>query len=77
LRAAGRESKKAAVRAAFDHLGRRDVVPALALLGQHGVTVDRSYAYTVTWTPPLRAVDHNTATPQSRNTVNDTARSAS
>ena len=52
----GLSSKKAALRAAFDTLGRRDVPAALELLDMQGVTVDRSYAYTVTWTPPLRAV---------------------
>lgn len=45
-------SKKAAVGAAFDALGRRDVVAALVWLKQRGVTVDRSYAYTVEWQPP-------------------------
>jgi uncharacterized protein DUF2637 len=48
----GKKSKAAAVRAAFDALGRRDVPAALAWLEQRGVTVDRSYAYTVKWQPP-------------------------
>lgn len=52
----GLTSKKAAVHAAFDYLGRKDVPAALELLSEQGITVDRSYAYTVAWTPPLRAV---------------------
>lgn len=59
LRAVARQSKKDAVRLAFDHLARRDVPAALALLKEHGVDVDRSYAYTVPWTPQLRAVGTN------------------
>jgi hypothetical protein len=47
-------TKADAVRRAFDHLGRRDVPAALAWLAEQGVTVDRSYAYTVSWRPPLR-----------------------
>jgi len=52
-------TKADAVRAAFDHLGRRDVPVALAWLAEQGVSVDRSYAYTVSWeitTPRLHAV---------------------
>lgn len=48
----GLNSKKAALRAAFDTLGSKDVPAALELLHEQGVTVDRSYAYTVSWTPP-------------------------
>lgn len=47
-------TKADAVRRAFDHLGRRDVPAALAWLAERGVSVDRSYAYTVSWRPPLR-----------------------
>ncbi len=47
-------TKADAVRRAFDHLGRRDVPAALAWLAEQGITVDRSYAYTVSWRPPLR-----------------------
>lgn len=49
-------TKADAVRAAFDALGRRDVPAALVWLAERGITVDRSYAYTVSWTPALRAV---------------------
>lgn len=45
-------SKADALCAAFDHLGKRKIPAALELLAAHGVTVDRSYAYTVKWTPP-------------------------
>lgn len=51
-----RTSKKAALVAAFDYLGRKDVPAALELLDQQGIAVDRSYAYTVAWKPSLRAV---------------------
>jgi Protein of unknown function (DUF2637) len=47
----GVQSKADAVRAAFDHLGGRDIPGALALLAEQGVSVDRSYAYTVKWQP--------------------------
>lgn len=51
-------TKADAVRSAFDALGKRDVPAALAWLADRGITVDRSYAYTVSWeaTPALRAV---------------------
>lgn len=51
-------SKKAAVVACFDHLGRKDIPAALELCAAQGITVDRSYAYTVKWSPApvLRAV---------------------
>lgn len=49
-------SKADALRRAFDTLGSKDVPAALALLSEHGMTVDRSYAYTVTWSP-VRAVE--------------------
>jgi hypothetical protein len=55
----GVQSKADAVRVAFDHLGGRDIPAALALLAEQGVTVDRSYAYTVKWQPKtaeLRAI---------------------
>lgn len=47
-------TKADAIRAAFDAIGRRDVPAALAWLAERGVSVDRSYAYTVSWRPPLR-----------------------
>ncbi|MGH3611387.1 MAG: DUF2637 domain-containing protein [Pseudonocardia sp.] len=46
-------TKADAIRAAFDAIGRRDVPAALAWLAERGVTVDRSYAYTVR--PRLRS----------------------
>lgn len=52
-------NKKEAVQAAFDHLGERNIPAALELLAHQGVTVDRSYAYTVKWSPKaaeLRAI---------------------
>jgi hypothetical protein len=49
-------TKADAVRAAFDSIGRRDIPGALVWLAERGITVDRSYAYTVRWTPALRAV---------------------
>jgi hypothetical protein len=52
----GEINKAAALREVFDHLGRKDVPAALALLDTAGVSVDRSYAYTVAWKPALRAV---------------------
>lgn len=54
------DSKADAVRAAFEALGARDVPAALELLDTHGVQVNRSYAYTVPWSPArpeLRAVN--------------------
>jgi hypothetical protein len=45
-------SKRDALRHAFAVLGRRDVPAALAWLAERGVTVDRSYAYTIQWQPP-------------------------
>lgn len=50
-------TKAEAVRAAFDALGERNVPAALAWLAERNVTVDRSYAYTVSWSPrrPIRA----------------------
>lgn len=66
-------SKKDALRAAFTQFGARDIPAALAWLADRGVIVDRSYAYTVAWTPPLRAVDRNTATPQNHNTASRSA----
>jgi hypothetical protein len=55
----GVQSKADAVRTAFDHIGTRDIPAALALLAEQGVSVDRSYAYTVKWAPKtaeLRAI---------------------
>jgi hypothetical protein len=52
-------SKADAVRAAFDALGKRDIPAALAWCHARGVSVDRSYAYTVTWSPKLRVVNHH------------------
>lgn len=51
-------TKADAVRSAFDALGKRDVPAALAWLADRDITVDRSYAYTVSWeaAPALRAV---------------------
>lgn len=67
------------MRAAFDELGKRDVPAALGWLTEHGITVDRSYAYTVTWpsTPALHAVDPATADAAAHTTHNNTERSAS
>lgn len=51
--------KSDAVRWAFDTLGERDIPAALELLARYGLTVDRSYAYTVQWAPAkaeLRAI---------------------
>jgi uncharacterized protein DUF2637 len=48
-------SKKAALICAFTTLGRRDIPAALKWLAEHGLEVDRSYAYTVKWSP-LRSV---------------------
>lgn len=49
-------SKKDAVLACFNYLGRKDIPAALELCAAQGITVDRSYAYTVKWAPALRAV---------------------
>lgn len=50
-------SKADALRAAFDMLGRRDIPGALAWLrDNHGIEVDRSYAYTVKWEPKRSAL---------------------
>lgn len=63
-------SKADAVRAAFDALGKRDIPAALAWCQSRGVSVDRSYAYTVTWSPKLHVVNHhNPVAPQSHNNV--------
>ncbi|HWD07085.1 MAG TPA: hypothetical protein VG674_32045 [Amycolatopsis sp.] len=52
-------NKRDALRYAFDLIGQRDVPAALEFLRERGVRVDRSYAYSVDWSPKtavLRAV---------------------
>ena len=51
-----RKTKRDALRYAFDLINSKDVPAALDFLLERGVRVDRSYAYTVDWTPKLRAV---------------------